>query len=260
MGRIKIKHVLTCIRCARSCDLWNWKKEEGIAKPRRVHELVAKMKHCYACCENWDMKMSEPIRARIISKSKADPEGAFEECDAFQEKETCMSNYIEIQEGHNPLAYFWIRPVNVVMHKKKQGHSVMEYDEEISILEEDIDRFLEYFFEQYFEPELLYNARRYQNGNYVKGFEWYLTDNFYTYECMDIMLGEIEVMAELLEADYENDSLKELKKHFRKSSPWYENINYSTEAIINFYRRFVTRMRTMMKNNPETNFISIMGP
>lgn len=204
--------------------------------------------------------MSETIRTQIITKPKIRSGSAFEECDAYQVRETCTSNFIEIQEGHNPSAYFWIRPVSVVMHKKKKGLSVLEFEEEISIMEEAIDRFLKYFFDWYFEPELLCNARRYQNGRYVKGFEWYLTDNFYAYECMDIMLCEIEMMADLLESDYDNDSLKELKQYFWKTAPWYENINYSTEEIVDFYRRFVMRMRRMMQNNPQTKWISIMGP
>lgn len=58
MKRIKTKYVLACMRCAKTCDFWKRQQDEETndVAIRHRYGLIAKIKHCYACYENWDMK------------------------------------------------------------------------------------------------------------------------------------------------------------------------------------------------------------
>lgn len=93
-----------------------------------------------------------------------------------------MSFEIEIKENHDSGGYFWIRPVKIEHVSKITWDNVEELNEEISIEEGDVDCFLAYFFYKYFDGELFYNKNRFEGEEYIKGFQWYLTFNFFTYE------------------------------------------------------------------------------
>ena len=85
--------------------------------------------------------------------------------------------------------------------------------------------------------------------------------------------GQILEITELLTTNYEDERLDCVKKNFsifymcEKDDADYQNGDNSEEAIrghvnvvIDFYRRFVNRLRRMMKNNTATELLSIMGP
>ena len=124
---------------------------------------------------------------------------------------------IEIKEGHDCSSYFWIRPVRVEPKDKITWDDVEEMEEEISIEESDVECFLAYFFYKHFDKELLYNKNRWEwsEDEFITHFEWWLTDNFYTYERMRNMLEDITQTALMLKYDYDNPSLQEVKKNFR---------------------------------------------
>lgn len=179
---------------------------------------------------------------------------------------------IKIIEGHDPSSYFWFRPVRVKTTRKILWEEVEELGEEFSIEEGDVDCFLSHFLYKHFDEELAYNKNRYEYGQgFVRKFEWYLTHNFYTYETLRSMLDDIAHTADLLEIDYDNPTLNDLKKRF---SIYYmcpsdcedyksgdkQAIRRHIGVVTNFYRRFVSRLSLMMENNPETFLISIMGP
>ena len=137
-----------------------------------------------------------------------------------------------------------------------------------------------YFFYKYFDKNLKENREReldYPNESYDE-FEWYLTDNFYTYETIEKMLVDIDNVALLLQNDYDNEYLTKIKEDF---SPIYmmteeENNKYlyykqndevcnklkkeHINVVIDFYNRFTARMRKMLNNAKQYNIISIMGP
>lgn len=156
-----------------------------------------------------------------------------------------MGYQIEIVEGHDPSSYFWFRPV---------------------------DCFLSYFLYKYFDANLTYNKRRYEDDlGYISGFEWYLTYNFYTYDVLNEMVKEIEEVASLLESDYNNSRLNDIKKKFSifymcdRNDADYINrddtaIPKHISVVIDFYHRFSKRITSMMENNKNTTIISIMGP
>lgn len=184
-----------------------------------------------------------------------------------------MKYQIEIVEGHDPSSYFWIRPVTISdSNDRYWWDRVSELEEEISIEEGYISDFLFYFLTKYFDKELSYNKMRVDEfEERIVGFEWYLTHNFYTYECMDRMLKEIDDVALLLQTDYHNPKLVELKKGYSTFSmcsiddPDYGSnsdaaIERHIPVVIDFYGRFTSRMRKMMENNRNTSIISFMGP
>lgn len=185
-----------------------------------------------------------------------------------------MSRTIEVKEEHDPSSYFCFQPVIIEKSNKITWKDTRCLEEKFLIEEGDIECFLFCFLKKYFDERLLYNRERYDEcGGYIHHFEWYLTDNFYTYESLEKMCDEILDVARLLETDYDNTKLDSIKDYFSvyylcdKEDQDYQNCNSSKEAIqrhvgvaIDFYRRFVERLRKMMKNNPNTELISVMGP
>ncbi len=191
-----------------------------------------------------------------------------------------MDFQIEIKEGHASSAYFWIHPVIILNCKDTWGISGVEkLPDEVSIDEENVSSFLSYFFKKYFDDNLSINQSRIDfihEGEivYVRGFEWYLVDNFYTYDTMHQMLDEISKIADMLENDYDNDSLKPIIEEYsiclmiKQGSRDYnaskevepQLIKANKHIVIDFYRRFVNRITKMMENNPRTDIISINGP
>lgn len=183
-----------------------------------------------------------------------------------------MGFEIKIVEGHDPSSYFWFRPVILKETGKILWDEVIELKEEFSIEEGDVECFLSYFLYKYFDDNLTYNKMRYEFGvGYISGFEWYLTHNFYTYDKLKEMLKEIEAVSWMLENDYDNSYLNDIKKNFSifymcdSSKPDYINRNNAAiknhiGVVIDFYHSFSKRLAKMMENNKNASIISIMGP
>lgn len=182
-----------------------------------------------------------------------------------------MSFGIEIYEGHNPSSYFWFIPVILKEKGVIFDSEVIELDDEFSIEEENVFSFLWYFLIKYFDQKLSYNMRRDNYGYNGGAFDPNLTYHFYTYETLEKMADDILEVAYMLENDYHNIMLEDIKKKFEIglmcSNYDYEKAMEDSNAVQNnikvvtgFYRRFVKRLRKMMANSPETNIISIMGP
>ncbi|MEG2625139.1 MAG: hypothetical protein RR956_02570, partial [Christensenella sp.] len=150
--------------------------------------------------------------------------------------------------------------------------NVLECNEEFSIEEDNVNCFIYYFLYKYFDKNLIYNKCRYENRNgFIGDFEWCLTHNFYTYATLFSMLDEIDNVALLLKSNYDDPSLSVVKKHFSifymcsQECDDYKSSNDKAipqhiDVVINFYNRFSSRMRKMMKNNMNAQLISVMGP
>lgn len=183
-----------------------------------------------------------------------------------------MAFQIEIVEGHDTSSYFWFRPVILKESGTILWDEVVRFEEEFSIEEEDVDCFLSYFFYKHFDENLTYNKRREEEiEGSISGFEWYLTDNFYTYDGLREMVKDIEEMAALLESDYDNPQLDDVKENFsifymcsREDEDWMNpndtSVQRHVSVVIDFYHRFAKRITAMMENNKDANVISIMGP
>ena len=198
----------------------------------------------------------------------------------------------EIFDCHDSTSYFWIMPVRVIDYTDtNDSDNVAEMDKlEISIEQDDVAQYLTPFLYKYYDDELEANKKRVQywdpedkDGNilYSKGFEWYLTHNFYTYNSIANMLNDIKDTINALSSGRENEFTAKLreKRGFETYKLLYSknltqeeineyNANIPTindteaEVIIDFYRRFIYRMEYMMKIGDENgyNLISFMGP
>lgn len=144
-----------------------------------------------------------------------------------------------------------------------------------------------HFFIKYFNDELEANKKRVDNCSddeqisYIKGFEWYLTHNFYTYDAIKYILKDIRNTIDALSSGKKNEFTDKLKE--KRGSATYELIyaknltdeqikkyndnrpkedDTEVELIIDFYRRFIYRMEYMMMVGKEKGYdlISFMGP
>ena len=193
---------------------------------------------------------------------------------------------IEVEEWHNYGDSFWLMPVKARDISKNCAYSdnldCME-DEEISISESSFEDFLYPVFKKHFDKDLSENRQRWESYSseerkYVKGFEWYLTNNFYTYDSMDEVLKEIEETAAILEKDYDDPRLNELRKGFGNLPDYMPGywqrkemmsedeadrmVRENKAYILDFYRRFVDSIRSMIKAGEAAGYklISVCGP
>ena len=125
-----------------------------------------------------------------------------------------MVTEIEIVEGHNSSDYFWIRPF--LFTGTKESFDMTALPDEISIQEDIVSGFLEYFFRKYYDNSLWYNPAVEPDHEYEDDFQWYLTYNFYTYETINKMCDEIQEMADLLEKDDPDEQQKEYIRILRR--------------------------------------------
>ncbi len=200
---------------------------------------------------------------------------------------------IGIVDGHDCSSYFWIMPVRVIDHSDTNAidNVARMRSAEISIEEDDVAQYLTPFLYKYYDDELEANKQRIEDrwidddGNEqteaVRGFEWYLTHNYFTFDSIVAILKDIKDTVDALSSGRENEFTEELRK--KRGTSTYEllyaknlseaeiaeyNANRPTEddteigLIIDFYRRFTYRMEYMMKVGKEKgyNLISFMGP
>lgn len=200
---------------------------------------------------------------------------------------------IGIVDGHDSSSYFWIMPVRVIDFKNTDDiDSVAEMRSvEISIEEDDVDQYLTPFLYRYFDEKLEANAKRAtsywtddegnEHAEYINGFEWYLTHNFYTFDSIRKIIADINDTIVAMSTGLENEYTEKLreKRGFETHTLIYAknlsqkeideyNANRPTvndtkeDLIIDFYKRFIYRMEYMLKVGEEKgyNLISFMGP
>ena len=199
---------------------------------------------------------------------------------------------IRIVDGHDSSSYFWIMPVRVIDYSNTNDRDNVAsmWINEISIEEMDVSYYLRPYLDQYYDDELEANRRRVEhqwqdeNGElqteYVKGFEWNLTHNFYTHDAIRRILSDIRDTMDALSSGRENEYTRQLKKHFKGYLYWTvdqgsegkqieEDSSVREEAeqaeikrINDFYRRFIYRMEYMITVGAEKGYdlISFMGP
>jgi len=200
---------------------------------------------------------------------------------------------IGIVDGHDSSSYFWIMPVRIIDYTNTDDiDNVAEMrSSEISIEEDDVDRYLTPFLYKHFDDDLEANKQRIEwswtddSGNeqvqVVNGFEWNLTYNYFTYDSMEKVLADIKDTVAALSAGRENEFTAALK--IKRGFPAYQllyaknlseeeieeyNANRPTEddtevdLVLDFYRRFIYRMEYMMNVGREKGYdlISFMGP
>lgn len=200
---------------------------------------------------------------------------------------------IGIVDGHDSSSYFWFMPVRVIDYSNTYAvDNVAEMrSAEISVEEDDVAQYLTPFLYKYFDADLKANKCRIHDRwtdddgiehiDYITGFEWYLTENFYTYDAIEHMLSDMKDTMEALATGRENKYTAELKikrgtathqliyakgltdeqiKEYNNNRPTEDDTE--AELVVDFYRRFIYRMEYMMKVGKENGFdlMCIMGP
>ncbi len=195
-------------------------------------------------------------------------------------------------DGHNGGACFWVMPVKIESDRPGNNwiNRVGEHkSEEISIDEDAVECFLQYFLRKHYNRDLSVKYKKLADPEYYnEEFEWNLEHNVYTYDGVKEMLYEIRESANILENDFHDSSLDELKgdfPHWPNDIAWASYCDYlknnengeraewvqgkswescwtdtDIAAVVDFYRRFCTRMEKMMECSPEFCEISFMGP
>lgn len=181
---------------------------------------------------------------------------------------------LPIVEGGNGAGdHFDIMPMRRTTPSKENEDGIEKCPEHfISIVEEVVHEFLSVFLDKYFDKAYPYGNIR--NSFSEPKFDWYSFYNFYTYETIEKMLDEIENCARLLAEDFDNPALEEVKSNFRVCTFYpgddYYRVRLTSEEevqiirdnihlAVDFYRRFVKRMRQMMQAAPEYTLINFMG-
>lgn len=200
---------------------------------------------------------------------------------------------IGIVDGHNSSSYFWIMPVRIIDDSDTNGiDNVVEMKNvEISIEEDDVAQYLMPFLDKFFDDNLVANKERIKSVwedddgteqvSTVRGFEWYLTHNFFTFDSIEAMLKDINDTIDALSSGRENEFTATLRvkrgtatnllvyaKELTEEQLKEHNANRPKEdatesdILVNFYQRFIYRMEYMLKVGKEKGFdlISFMGP
>ena len=198
----------------------------------------------------------------------------------------CSKPILEILEGPDPGAYFWIRPVKILDISKQTDnmYNQQELEGQMILIEEDImSDFLYLIFRRHFDNELPANKKRsdeYAPERYKSGiaFEWYLTDNYYPLEGIRDVITDIRRVAELLKMDIENQELDFMRKGIRElgyykpeKDAYIDRIpeedverraKENIPELIDFYERFCNYLEQMIKAAEENGYdlISVSGP
>ena len=200
---------------------------------------------------------------------------------------------IGIVDGHDSSSYFWIMPVRIIDYSNtnKIDNVAEMRSAEISIEEDDVAQYLTPFLYKHYDDELEANKQRIEghwiddDGNEqtdaVRGFEWHLTHNYFTFDSMVKILKDITDTVDALIPGRETAYTKKLKikrgtatyqlvyaKNLNEEEVAEYNANRPTEddtevgLVVDFYQRFLYRMEYMMKVGKEKgyNLISFMGP
>ncbi len=171
---------------------------------------------------------------------------------------------LDIEEGHNPGACFWIQPVRLAKSNESDtdddGHGnkiflgVVEHCcQEVSIDEFAVEMFLWSLLKKYYDEFLSVQYRDKDSGDFSPDFEWYLTHNVYTYGTVRKMIAEIKERATNLR------NMEEFHTFFAVGGTD-EDKRKVNELVADFYDRLCARLERMMDESPEFENLSFMGP
>ena len=182
---------------------------------------------------------------------------------------------LEISEDKDLYNQYYFAPVIVSNSNSMRLNfeDVCEMDTLIAIRTVYVECFLLYFLKKYFDPELEYNKKRSSNwdreGVYQNVFDENnkQASNFFTYEAITNMISEMVEVADLLEQDYENQSLRSIIEkydvhylHDSDDEAWstgeFGELKDHIYIVSDFYRRLSNKLSQMMEMNPNAFLIN----
>lgn len=180
---------------------------------------------------------------------------------------TKQTDQICIVNGRDGGGTFWIVPICSKDSKDAQQFFVDNYG--MSIDDYYVSDYLGTFLYKYFDPSIQKDSGDYSEDG-KRAFDWY-GGNLYSFDSMRSMLKDVEVVISLLENDYDNPLIADVKSRL----PWYPYTNKTKDELseaeinelrkksvpnaIDFYKRFIKRMEAMMLI-PGRDIMSFAGP
>lgn len=182
------------------------------------------------------------------------------------------NSFIEIKEGTYGSSYFNIFTAKVkdINNDPDDMNNIdANWDDSISIEEENIRSFVYPILIKYYNSNLPENKKRIQEG---PEFEWWLTYNYFTFDSIKEMIKEIQKIMDLLKNDYYSSELDFIRNEYHgvlyldsrfdhrripKAEECTELIKPYIDEITNFYKRFIDYLNKMMINS-EKQGINLM--
>ncbi len=141
----------------------------------------------------------------------------------------------------------------------------------ISIYDNDVTMFLVDFLIDYFDKDF---------SNSYKEFEMEYTEyfdsndvNIYSYRSIELLLKDIEEVCTYISYDFNNPRIEKLMDYIKSSYFYFVDthkkptaaerekiIMDNTDVIIDFYKRFIGRVRELMRRNPDGDYVFFTGP
>ena len=171
---------------------------------------------------------------------------------------------LEIEEGHNSGACFWVQPVRLAEKGEPDTNDdgngnkiflgIVEHCcQEISLDEYAVELFLWSLLTKHYDEFLSVQYRDKDSEDFSPCFEWYLTHNVYSYGTVREMIAEMRNTAINLRKT--NDSFMSSIVAGSK-----EDKVEGNKLIADFYERLCSRLERMMVESPGFQNISFMGP
>ena len=151
-----------------------------------------------------------------------------------------------IKGPFDPTLYYEFKAIKV------DGEALSESEDGLSIEEDDVDNYLLPLLEKYFDQDLELNKKRLNNQcDAIEGFAWNNTVNYYTYRSIHNLCLELEDISIALIMGETNEFIETMKSSVEEFEP---------KIVIDFYHNLVTRLRLIMANNADLDFIGVVAP
>ncbi|MDE7405551.1 MAG: hypothetical protein K2M89_01590 [Clostridiales bacterium] len=215
-----------------------------------IKQLIKKLNVDWEIDENYGFEVDDDTIFRIIKDSQED-----------------MEFKIKIREVYNGGGEFSFCGVSKNEHEIRL-HPYVDYA--FYIGEDDLECFLYYFLTKYFDA---YMPKNYQTAeeqcNKHEFDHWGC--NYFTVPQILEMLDEITASAEMLRTDYDKAIQQDFAKNFsiffmtdddesQHYMPHDVAIKKHIGNVIDFYHRFVARMKKLIESKPDIEHIIITGP
>lgn len=139
------------------------------------------------------------------------------------------------------------------------------------IEENYITDFLSNFLYKHFDGSMPINFNRPFLFEYCDEFIWNLDENFYEIKQIENMIDEISLCADALSNNYDKAIKLDFASRFSifnmtdnkeewEYEPREEAIKRNIGTVIDFYRRFVERMKLLIVSDPHIKYIVVCGP
>ncbi|MCM1368498.1 MAG: hypothetical protein NC184_06805 [Roseburia sp.] len=186
----------------------------------------------------------------------------------IQNSQESEKDKIEIGEVYTGGSEYSFRGVTLVNDMPEQYSYA---DDAFYIEEGDIECFLYYFLSKHFDGNMSVNCTCSGTSYDAHEFSLHLDHNYYSVPQIMSMLDDIVASTDLLKTDYNKAIELDFAKDFsifymtndflsRYRMPEKDAIKKHIGNVIDFYKRFVARMKKLIESDPNIKYIVVTGP